>query len=226
MFFDQAYGEVFWFGGRVTALTFISFIFMVFFRHPRRIYTTDRWEGFIIDNSSMVWPRQRLSWLDLCHRQCCQYRSASDKGKSSRIKYWLHLDVLQLYYKRSLREFIKPCWIGTKIRTQQVLTMRKKIKATGFSDWDSMFYNNLLSIPILAVFSFIIEDWGSENLSRNLSVHNLLLRHREAETTSINSPQETRNFLLFSICFSGAAAVGISYTTAWCVRTTSSTTYR
>ena len=41
-----------------------------------------------------------------------------------------------------------------------------------------------------------------------------------------NSPEETRNFLLFSIAFSGAAAVGISYTTAWCVRVTSSTTYR
>lgn len=40
------------------------------------------------------------------------------------------------------------------------------------------------------------------------------------------SPEETRNFLLFAIAFSGAAAVGISYTTAWCVRVTSSTTYR
>jgi GDP-mannose transporter len=50
----------------------------------------------------------------------------------------------------------------------QVLTMRKRIKATGFSDWDSMFYNNLLSIPVLAVFSIIVEDWGIENLERNL----------------------------------------------------------
>ena len=42
----------------------------------------------------------------------------------------------------------------------------------------------------------------------------------------ICSPPETRNLLLFAIAFSGAAAVGISYTTAWCVRVTSSTTYR
>lgn len=48
--------------------------------------------------------------------------------------------------------------------------MRKRIKVTGFSDWDSMFYNNLLSIPVLAVFSIIVEDWGSENLVRNLYV--------------------------------------------------------
>ncbi|KAG8903906.1 GDP-mannose transporter into the lumen of the Golgi [Tulasnella sp. 403] len=87
-----------------------------------------------------------------------------------------------------------------------VLTMRKRIKLTNFKDWDSMFYNNLLSIPVLALFSFLVEDWGSENLNRNF-------------------PPETRNILLSAIAFSGAAAVFISYTTAWCVRTTSSTTY-
>jgi hypothetical protein len=48
--------------------------------------------------------------------------------------------------------------------------MRKRIKVTGFSDWDSMFYNNLLSIPVLVVFSFVLEDWGSENLVSNLYV--------------------------------------------------------
>lgn len=85
--------------------------------------------------------------------------------------------------------------------------MRKRIKTTGFKDWDSMYYNNLLSIPVLALFSFLVEDWGYENLNRNF-------------------PIETRNLLLSAIAFSGAAAVFISYTTAWCVRTTSSTTYR
>jgi GDP-mannose transporter len=46
--------------------------------------------------------------------------------------------------------------------------MRKRIKTTGFSDWDTMFYNNLLSIPVLAVFSLIAEDWSPGNLTRNL----------------------------------------------------------
>jgi GDP-mannose transporter len=46
--------------------------------------------------------------------------------------------------------------------------MRKRIKVTGFSDWDSMFYNNLLSIPVLAIFSVIAEDWSYANLVRNL----------------------------------------------------------
>jgi len=87
-----------------------------------------------------------------------------------------------------------------------VLAMRKRIKVTGFSDWDSMFYNNLLCIPVLAICSIVAEDWGKESLTRNF-------------------PQETRNILLIAISFSGAAAVGISYTTAWCIRVTSSTTY-
>jgi GDP-mannose transporter len=46
--------------------------------------------------------------------------------------------------------------------------MRKRIKVTGFRDWDSMFYNNLLSIPVLAFFSILVEDWSSANLVRNL----------------------------------------------------------
>lgn len=46
--------------------------------------------------------------------------------------------------------------------------MRKRIKITGFSDWDSMFYNNLLCVPVLIVCSIVLEDWGTENLARNL----------------------------------------------------------
>ena len=84
--------------------------------------------------------------------------------------------------------------------------MRKRIKITGFKDWDSMFYNNLLSIPVLVVASVVIEDWGSESLS-------------------LNFPASNRVLLLSAIAFSGAAAVAISYSTAWCVRVCGSTTY-
>jgi GDP-mannose transporter len=84
--------------------------------------------------------------------------------------------------------------------------MRKRIKVTGFKDWDSMFYNNLLSIPVLIVFSVLAEDWSSANFVRNF-------------------PADNRGFLLLAIAFSGAVAVFISYSTAWCVRTCGSTTY-
>lgn len=99
-------------------------------------------------------------------------------------------------------------WMGLNCfaSAAYVLYMRKRIKVTGFKDWDSMFYNNLLSIPVLVVFSIIIEDWGSESLAKNF-------------------PASNRVLLLSAIAFSGAAAVFISYSTAWCVRVTGSTTY-
>lgn len=69
-----------------------------------------------------------------------------------------------------------------------------------------MFYNNLLSIPILIVFSLVVEDWTAENLNRNF-------------------PPATRNSIFFAMFISGLSSVFISYTSAWCVRVTSSTTY-
>ena len=36
------------------------------------------------------------------------------------------------------------------------------------ADGIAMFYNNLISIPILVVASFAFEDWGGANLEQNL----------------------------------------------------------
>jgi len=69
-----------------------------------------------------------------------------------------------------------------------------------------MFYNNLLTIPVLIVCSLIFEDWSHENLLKNF-------------------PVETRNSQTLSMIYSGLAAIGISYCSAWCIRVTSSTTY-
>ncbi|KAH8093741.1 UDP-galactose transporter [Cristinia sonorae] len=168
-----AYGEVIWFGGRVTGLTFLSFIFMVL--------------------SSII-----AAWADIGDAL-----AAGDPAVAEGVS-WSLSSVTDVISKLNVGYF----WMLTNCLTSAayVLTMRKRIKATGFSDWDSMFYNNLLSIPVLAFFSIVAEKWSSDNLTRNF-------------------PEETRNFLLLAIAFSGAAAVGISYTTAWCVRVTSSTTY-
>lgn len=83
-----------------------------------------------------------------------------------------------------------------------VLIMRKRIKLTNFKDFDTMFYNNILALPILLFFSFCVEDWSSANLATNLS-----------------------NDSLTAMIISGMASVGISYCSGWCVRVTSSTTY-
>lgn len=69
-----------------------------------------------------------------------------------------------------------------------------------------MFYNNLLSIPILIAFSVVVEDWSSANIARNF-------------------PAADRNGIWFAMILSGLSSVFISYTSAWCVRVTSSTTY-
>ncbi|KAJ5812539.1 GDP-mannose transporter [Penicillium riverlandense] len=87
-----------------------------------------------------------------------------------------------------------------------VLGMRKRIKLTNFKDFDTMFYNNLLSIPVLLVATLLIEDWSSANLARNF-------------------PESNRNGIYMAMVLSGLSSVFISYTSAWCVRVTSSTTY-
>lgn len=87
-----------------------------------------------------------------------------------------------------------------------VLGMRKRIKLTNFKDFDTMFYNNLLSIPVLLVCSLFLEDWSYTNINANF-------------------PEDRRNSLILAMIFSGLSSVFISYTSAWCVRVTSSTTY-
>ncbi|KAE8132205.1 GDP-mannose transporter [Aspergillus pseudotamarii] len=87
-----------------------------------------------------------------------------------------------------------------------VLGMRKRIKLTNFKDFDTMFYNNLLSIPVLVILTGLMEDWSSANINRNF-------------------PPADRSSIMFAMILSGLSSVFISYTSAWCVRVTSSTTY-
>lgn len=69
-----------------------------------------------------------------------------------------------------------------------------------------MYYNNLLTIPVLVVCSLLTEDWSAYNFSRNF-------------------PEDTRNKIIIGMIYSGLAAIFISYCSAWCIRVTSSTTY-
>jgi len=171
-----AYGEVIWFGGRVTGLVLVSFFFMVL--------------------SSVIAASEDMANTNYNSNNNMSggiVGFPSDAAQVSALVKNLNVGYIWMM-------------VNCVTSATYVLAMRKRIKVTGFSDWDSMFYNNLLSIPVLALFSIVVEDWGSENLIRNF-------------------PPETRKLLLLAITFSGAAAVGISYTTAWCVRVTSSTTY-
>ena len=69
-----------------------------------------------------------------------------------------------------------------------------------------MFYNNLLTIPVLIICSLVVEDWSAENMAKNF-------------------PIATRNNLMLAMFYSGLGTIFISYASAWCIRVTSSTTY-
>ncbi len=154
-----AYGEVLWFGGKVTSMTLSSFFLMVL--------------------SSVI-------------------AAVGDDKKSAGDDEGLTFFGLNIGY---LWMFLN-CFASSSF----VLYMRVRIKKTAFKDFDTMFYNNLLSLPILLVSTFLLEDWSPANISRNF-------------------PPETASLVLFLMVFSGASAVGISYCSGWCIRVTSSTTY-
>ncbi|WFD34785.1 GDP-mannose transporter into the lumen of the Golgi [Malassezia cuniculi] len=178
-----AYGEVFWFGGKVTQLVFYSFVLMVLSSIIAAwpdvgphigILLNKRDTGlgvYVPSTGSGVAPANVQSMLP----------SLGTSGY-----FWMFVNCL--------------------VSATYVLVMRKRIKGMGFKDWDTMFYNNLLSIPVLAVMSLLFESWTQESWERNF-------------------PTERRTNLVLAIALSGTGAIMISYTTAWCIRVTSSTTY-
>jgi GDP-mannose transporter len=181
-----AYGEVIWFGGNVTNMALLSF-------------------GLIVLSSVIA------AWSDVQHALATHGKS-NDKATEA-------ISTLNAGYIWMMLN----CFCSAAY----VLSMRKRIKLTNFKDFDStsqfalaiplsqarklmcdiaMFYNNLLTIPILLAASLIVEDWSAENLAKNF-------------------PPANRNAIISAMVFSGLSTVFISYTSAWCVRVTSSTTY-
>ncbi|PWZ01083.1 putative VRG4-golgi GDP-mannose transporter [Testicularia cyperi] len=206
-----AYGEVMWFGGKVTRIVLSSFLLMVLssviaawsdishaldlsnlsFPHtPDSIsggMTTDPKTGLLVPSFDMLGSEKAKLNAQL------QGASAHDV-----LEGFQGYGVLSSGY----------LWMALNCvcSAAYVLLMRKRIKATGFKDWDTMYYNNFLSIPVLMLMSFLVEDWSSSNLHKNF-------------------PDDKQTKLISAIVFSGACAILISYTTAWCIRATSSTTY-
>ncbi|KAM0790392.1 hypothetical protein ACM66B_003274 [Microbotryomycetes sp. NB124-2] len=99
-------------------------------------------------------------------------------------------------------------WVITNclVCAAYILGMRNKIKSMGFTDWQTSFYNNAISTPILLVASIVTENWSSETFAKNF-------------------PEDSRTYLISAMIISGGVAVFISFCSAWCIRVTSSTTY-
>ncbi|KAJ3217682.1 GDP-mannose transporter into the lumen of the Golgi [Clydaea vesicula] len=89
------------------------------------------------------------------------------------------------------------------------LVMRKKIRQFNFTDFDTVYYNNLIGVPILLVVSFFTE------YSLYAPFYNKYF---------VENPEELFG-LIVAVTFSGIFSFGISYCTGWCLRVTSSTTY-
>ncbi|EJS44053.1 hvg1p [Saccharomyces arboricola H-6] len=160
-----AYGEVLFFGGKVTSMELSSFVMMVL--------------------SSVV-----ATWGD----QQAIATKTSPLGDLDKELVESTTFILNPGYLWMLANCISSALF--------VLIMRKRIRLTNFKDYDTMFYNNILALPLLLLFSFIMEDWSTNNLSVNLCANSLT-----------------------AMIISGLMSVGISYCSGWCVRVTSSTTY-
>ncbi|KAF9107980.1 GDP-mannose transporter into the lumen of the Golgi [Mortierella sp. GBA35] len=161
-----AYGEVLWFGSKVTPMMLLSFSVMVL--------------------SSVI-----AGWSDINFSSLASSASA------------LSSELRQLEpYNPGYMWMAANCLASAAY----VLYMRKRIKHFNFKDYDTVYYNNLLSFPVMLVLSMCLEGWGSGELERTFA-------------------PEVRSSLTIAILLSGISSFMISYGSAWCVRCTSSTTY-
>ncbi|KAJ2162198.1 GDP-mannose transporter into the lumen of the Golgi [Coemansia sp. RSA 552] len=89
-----------------------------------------------------------------------------------------------------------------------VIHMRKVIKQVNFQDFDTVYFNNLLTLPLYVVLSLIQEDWSGF-----------------FEYYGDTANADELSAFVRGVLVSGVAAFAISYCSPWCLRTTSSTTY-
>ncbi|ETS61103.1 hypothetical protein PaG_05050 [Moesziomyces aphidis] len=206
-----AYGEVLWFGGRVTRIVLSSFLLMVL--SSIIAAWSDISNVFAIGNLSMPHTPDSIAGGMSKDPNTGALIPAFDPLKAEKDAIAAQIqgasanDVIEGFQGYGLLSS-GYLWMALNCicSATYVLLMRKRIKVTGFKDWDTMFYNNFLSIPVLLVMSFLVEDWSAANLHKNF-------------------PDDKQTKLISAIVFSGACAILISYTTAWCIRATSSTTY-
>ncbi|KAF9121706.1 GDP-mannose transporter into the lumen of the Golgi [Mortierella sp. GBA39] len=158
-----AYGEVIWFGSKVTPMMLLSFAVMVL--------------------SSVI-----AGWSDVRLHTLASSTSALSLELSSYNPGYL--------------------WMAANCLSSAayVLYMRKRIKHFNFKDYDTVYYNNLLSFPVMLALSMCLEGWRSGELQRTFA-------------------PDVRSSLVTAIVLSGISSFLISYGSAWCVRCTSSTTY-
>eukprot|EP00042_Codosiga_hollandica_P024491 m.103348 g.103348 ORF g.103348 m.103348 type:complete len:323 (-) comp51568_c0_seq1:166-1134(-) len=96
-------------------------------------------------------------------------------------------------------------WMAVNCFSQAgyALYMKRASKATMLSEWGSAYYNNFLSVPVLAVVCFLNNEFA----------------------TVTQFPLLTDNWFLGAVAFSGVIGTGLSLSVFWLVNVTSPTTY-
>ncbi|CAR31058.1 hypothetical protein ZYGR_0P03640 [Zygosaccharomyces rouxii] len=186
-----AYGEVLFFGGSVTSMELSSFLLMVF----SSVVAT-------LGDRQDVAAKAQAEALALAQKNAGGVNGAGSGGSLGTAGLANAAANALPGAASSLNVGYVWMLFNCVSSALFVLIMRKRIKLTNFKDFDTMFYNNALAMPILLIASFLFEDWSSANLRVNFS-----------------------NESMTALVISGAASVGISYCSGWCVRVTSSTTY-
>ncbi|KAJ3285978.1 hypothetical protein BCR33DRAFT_827491 [Rhizoclosmatium globosum] len=109
--------------------------------------------------------------------------------------------------------FVPYFWMAANCLTTAgfSLFLRARIKDFQFKDFDTVYYNNLLSIPVLVVCSLLFEGGA----------------FAESYARFVSPGEESGDlfWLVTAITVSSVSAFAISYGGSWCVRVTSSTTY-
>jgi GDP-mannose transporter len=91
-----------------------------------------------------------------------------------------------------------------------LIEMRRCIAKVGFKDFDTVYYNNILSVPILLGLSCLLDDW-------KLFVDSYW---------RVGAPLAGQRELFVAGALLGCiSAFAISFASAWCLRILSSTTY-
>lgn len=90
-----------------------------------------------------------------------------------------------------------------------LIEMRRMIKKVQFLEFDTVFYNNVLSLPILAVLSACFDEWK------------LFVKVYWLGDPTVAE----RSRFLCGLGLSCLAGFAISYSSAWCLRVLSTTTY-
>ncbi|KAG4302111.1 hypothetical protein PCK1_001670 [Pneumocystis canis] len=163
-------------------------------------------------------PVSKLTLLSFCMMILSSFVAAWEDLYSLILSLLLRQPILQENHLFMYSGYI---WMITNCfcSSAYVLEMRKRMKSNHFTDLDGMlfpyycpsesylaiFYNGLLGIPFLIICTLTMDNWNSENISRNSNDKKVLP--------------------IITILLSGIFSAGISYTSLWCVRVTSSTTY-